>query len=410
MRFHVVTRFAWVCASPLALACSSTASPGGVPSDGGSMGDGSDSAPADDGPNGDGAPSDGGADAMPVGDGGLPFSCTPPPHPNPCPAPSGKDGEASFCYRPGWAGVTSVDVYVGKTGQASDWTTPFATLTKDASGTFTGAAALADGTYPYVFRVHGSADGLVRDGTYLRDPENPSFQPTVTGAPPRSLSVITVPQAAAQTHQVRGVLSYAGSPQSCYSVDLEVGELHADGGSMVLSEHGTAAYTETETDGSYAFTVADGPIGVIIRYPFGLSSTYPDPTTTPSLGITRTNAEVMGSDLTLPSVDVAYPLADYAAMSPTPNSMATLPVTFKLTVIPGSTLAQISVTSTNIAGNDPAYASGFTANTSVMWNGTFGGMGGNAKPGTTYYWGTWQEASAKGGWVGESLLFPIQFK
>jgi hypothetical protein len=305
--------------------------------------------------------------------------------------------------------VTSVDVYVGKTGQASDWTTAFTTLTNDGTGTFTGTAALADGSYPYLYRVHGSADGLVHDGTWLRDPENPQFELPPNGAPPRSISVITVPQVAVQTHQVHGLVTYAGAPQSCYSVDLEVGELLKDGGA-VLSEHGTGAYTETAADGSFVFTVADGPIGLIVRYPFGLSSSYPDPTKTPSLGITRMGSEVAGADLTLPPAEIAYPLADYAAMSPAPGAMATLPVTFKFTIVPGAAMAQASIASTNIAGNDPAWASGFGTMTSVSWNGMFGGMLGSAKPGTTYYWGAWQEAMQKGGWVGQSLLFPIQFQ
>ena len=202
-------------------------------------------------------------------------------------------------------------------------------------------------------------------------------------------------------------MTYQGAAQPCYSVDLEVGELRADGGAPI-SEHGTGAYSETRADGTFAFTVADGPVQVIVRYPFGLTSSYPDPTSTPSLGIVRTAAAVAGTDLPLPTVDVAYPLADYATMKPAPDASSALPVTFQFTVIPGATLAQVSVTSTDIAGNDPAFASGYTTNTSVVWNGAFGSAGdGGAQPNTTYYWGTWQEATAQAPWVGESLLFPI---
>lgn len=391
----------------LVSACSGD--PGDAAIDSGPGADASgDAAPPSDAARSDAAPNDGGTDSALSSDGSLPFACSPPAHPNPCPSPSGKSGEASFCYRPGWAGVTGVDVYVGVSGQPSDWSAPLLSLTNDGSGMFSATTKLADGSYPYVFRVHGTVDGLVKDGTYLRDPENAAFQPTVTGAPPRSLSVVTIPQTASPTHHLKGTVTYGGAAQPCYSVDLEVGELR--NGSMVVSEHGTGAFTETAADGTFDFTVADGELGVEVRYPFGLTGTYPDPLSTPSLGMSRTGTVLMGSDQSLPSLDIAYPLADYAKMAPAPGAMTTLPVTFQFSIIPGSTLAQVSVTSTNIAGNDPAFASGFATSTSVMWDGTFGGKGGVAKTGTTYYWGTWQEASAKTGWTGESLLFPIVFQ
>jgi hypothetical protein len=84
---------------------------------------------------------------------------TSPINPNPCPAPSGASGQADFCYRPEWGSVTSVEVY-GGFGQSTDWTMPFLTLTNDGSGTFTGSATLATGTYPYVFYVTGGTDNL----------------------------------------------------------------------------------------------------------------------------------------------------------------------------------------------------------------------------------------------------------
>ena len=102
--------------------------------------------------------------------------------PNPCPAPSGTSGEADFCFRPQWPGVTSVDVY-GGFGQATDWTQPFVSLANDGSGTYTGTATVANGSYPYVFRVHGTYDNLVRDGQYLLDQNNASFVPAPAQAP-----------------------------------------------------------------------------------------------------------------------------------------------------------------------------------------------------------------------------------
>src|SRR5438067_4052514 len=103
--------------------------------------------------------------------------------PNPCPTQIGVHGHAYFCFRPQWPGVTSVDVYGGFHGDATDWTQPFVSLVDDGTGTFTGSAALADGSYPYMFRVHGAADHLVRDGMYFNDQTNPSFVPSPPQAP-----------------------------------------------------------------------------------------------------------------------------------------------------------------------------------------------------------------------------------
>ena len=89
---------------------------------------------------------------------------------------------------------------MGLTAQAHpDWTTPFLSLADDGSGTFTGSAALADGSYPYMFRVHGAADHLVRDGMYFNDQTNPSFVPSPPQAPVmRSVSQLVVPRLPSQ--------------------------------------------------------------------------------------------------------------------------------------------------------------------------------------------------------------------
>ena len=349
----------------------------------------------------------------------LPFACaalTSAPQPSACPAPSGQAGMVSFCYRAEWPGVTSVDVY-GGFGQASDWTAPFLTLTGDGTGTFTGTTALANSAtpYPYLFRVHGSADGLVKDGQYLLDQENPQFVPPPPNAPlKRSVSAVSAPQPTSTTiHHLRGKVVYAGAAQPCFSIDLEAGELRKDGGA-VISEHTTANFAESAADGTFDFSVAPGPFGITIRFPFALSADagYPDPNATPSVGTTRTGVDVAAVDVTLDPAEVNYPLADYAKLAPT-GGTANLPVTFTVSVIPGSASASIAVIGTNIAGNDPLYWSAFGTSTSVgPWDGTFGGAAGQAKLGTTYYWGAWQK-SAPGAagtvWTMESLLFPIVF-
>src|SRR5258708_1779506 len=86
--------------------------------------------------------------------------------PNACPAPAGGSGKASFCFRPQWPGVTSVEV-VGAFGQSGDWKMPFTTLKDDGSGTFITTVSLQDGAYAYIYRVHGTVDNLVKDGQYL---------------------------------------------------------------------------------------------------------------------------------------------------------------------------------------------------------------------------------------------------
>ena len=311
--------------------------------------------------------------------------------------------------RPQWSGVTSVDVY-GGFGLATDWAMPFLTLTNDGSGTFTGTKALANGTYNYYFRTQGSADNLVSNGHYFLDQENPGFAPHPAGAPlMRSVSTVTVPQAATPLYHLKGVVLFNGHPQPCYSIDLEAGELRS--GNMVLSEHTTANFAESAADGTFDFTVAAGELGVTVRYPFllsGASAAYPDPAVTPSVGVARTTVTLAAS-LTLDPVEVSYP--DYSAMSPT-GGTASLPVTFHFTLIPGSAAGTPAVISTSIAGNDPAWWLPFGTATTVTWDGGFSGASGAVVLGTKYWWGAWQQRTPVAGgtqWTEESLLFPITF-
>jgi hypothetical protein len=342
------------------------------------------------------------------------FSCAQtknPPAPNPCPAPVAKSGQVSFCFRAGWSGVTAVEVYGGFHNDASDWKMPFASLTDDGTGTFTATVALADGSYPYLYRTHGAADGLVKDGQYLLDQENPQFEPNPPMAPlQRSVSVVTVPQVAPTLRHLRGALTFAGQPLPCYSVALDAGELRQNG--KVLSEHTTANFAESAADGTFDFPVADGPMLIAVRFPFGLVTGYPDPAQTGSSGIARTGVTVAGADVTLDPVDLAYP--DYALMAPASGGAQALPVTFQYSVIPGAQTAAASVIATNIAGNDPAWEGPFDNTGSATFDGTLGGNGGMVVAGKQYYWGSWQRFPPRsdGGvsWVAESLLYPITFQ
>jgi len=327
--------------------------------------------------------------------------------PNPCPAPSGAHGHADFCFRAQWPGVTAVEVYGGFHGDATDWTMPFLSLADDGSGTFTGSASLADGTYPYMFRVHGGADNLVRDGQYLNDQANTAFAASPADAPvQRSISQLVVPQPAPALHHVTGVVTYGGVVQPCFSVDLEVGEL-VDSHNRVIAEHYTANYAETAADGTFDFPVADGQVGVIVRFPFklaGATAPYPDPLATPSIGYARQGFKIAGADHAVEPLDVTFAADEYAAMQPSSGS-AVLPVTFAFPLVPTASSVSVAVIGTNIAGNDPLFWSKFGTATSLAWDGTFGN-GAHAITGTTYYWGTWQKTST---WSTESLLFPIAF-
>jgi hypothetical protein len=190
--------------------------------------------------------------------------------------------------------------------------------------------------------------------------------------------------------------------QPCFVAQIDVGELLKPGGG-VLSEHGTANFVEIGSDGTFDVPLTNGPVLVNIKYPFGLSTTYPDPSLTPSLGVARTATTIAGADLQLDDADVTYPTSAYAALSPPTGTSASAPIPFSWSLVSGASGSYMSITATNVAGNDPAYTSGtFGAATSVSWDGKLNN-GVIATPGT-YYWGTWQK---RGIWVSESLELPI---
>jgi hypothetical protein len=356
------------------------------------------------------------SDAGPSDDGATPlaFSCaatTKPLTNNPCPPMNATAGKVTFCFRPSFAGVTSVQLY-GGFGQAGDWNDPFLTLADDGSGTFVAATTLATGAYPYVFHVTGSADTLFKGTQSFPDQLNPSFVPAPSGDKSgRSASLVTVPlPATPPIYHLTGKVLFNGAPQPCYSVSVAAGELVTD---MGTSEKSEANFIETGTDGSFDFPVAAGPFGITVRYPFflaGANAAYPNPSVTPSLGYARTDSVTVSGDVAVAAIDMSYP--DYARMMPAFGGSATLPVTFGLSVIPGAGESSVAVIKTNIAGNDPAYWGPFGTASTSTWNGAFGGSG-NVVPGVTYYWGTWQRFDPKvaGGatWTAESLLFPITF-
>ncbi len=333
--------------------------------------------------------------------------------PNPCPPPASAHGKADFCFRPQWQGVTAVDLY-GQFSPGDDWSRPRASLTDDGTGTFivTGVTVPDGGPYPYLFKVTGDTDNVVTGNTWFEDQTNPAFIGPIDGAPiKRSISSLTVPQpAAAALHHVTGKVMYGDAAQPCFIVAIDVGEVLD--GTKVVSEHSTGNYAETAADGSYDFAIANGQVQTAVRYPFflaGATAPYPDPMTTPSIGIARQTVQLAGADIALDPLDVTFAATDYAAMSPTsgtaPLPTKAAPLTFTIDLIAGAQTATIAVIGNNIAGDDADFQSKPSTMTSVEWDGTIG-MNGSAQADTPYFWGTWQQLAT---WNEQSLLFPIEF-
>lgn len=319
-----------------------------------------------------------------------------------CPAPSGDAGHATFCYRPQWPGVTGVDV-LGSFGQAGDWTTPFATLVDQHDGTWSVTVALANATYPYAFFVHGGADGAIgAANTYAIDQTNPAFvKPPDASKYRRSVSLLTVPQPLVAIHHVTGSVALGGLAQPCFVAQVDVGELRDSQGHLI-SEHGVANFVEIGADGTFDIPVADGGVLLNIKYPFGLTTSYPDPMTTPAVGVVRTATTVAGADVAVAPADVTYAVSSYAVMTPVTGGSLALPIAFAWALVDGAASSYMSITATSVAGNDPAYTS--AVGTTNSWDGTLNN-GMSAASGTTYYWGTWQK---RGDWTSQSLLFRFQ--
>jgi hypothetical protein len=300
--------------------------------------------------------------------------------------------------------VIGVDV-LGGFGKTGDWTTPLVSLTAVGDGTWSATVPLSGGPFPYIFEVHGSTDNVISVNQYAIDQTNPSFVPAPAQSPyQRSVSQLTLPQVAAPIYHLTGSVELSGEAQPCFVAEIDVGELDKPDSDEVLSEHGVANFVEIGADGTFDTPVADGPVLVNIKYPFGLSTTYPDPMTTPSLGVTRTTTTIAGADLALDAADFTYVTSAYAAMSPPSGTTAPAPIAFAWNLVAGATGSYMSITATNIAGSDPAYTSGSLGSAiSASWDGTFNG-GTKAVAGTTYYWGTWQQRDI---WISESLEFPI---
>jgi hypothetical protein len=295
------------------------------------------------------------------------------------------------------------------------------TLEKTSTGLFIGHAPLANGTYPYLFRVKGSTDDLlgfeadhVNKGLWMVDLANPQFLPSPPGAPnytpaattQKSASGITVPQVHQPVHDVSGLVTFHGVPQPCFSIEIMAGSPKTD-------PSYAADFAQTGQDGMFHFSAADGPLHIFAEFPFFTSADagYPQVATTPLLGWASFVTTMADANITVDPLEV---FADYSSLSPSANSTSVpLPVTFHFALLPNAKAAAVGVSGSTYPGGDPLVTFGpFGKATTFSFDG--GGAYGPVKPGTPYYWAVWQRLNPMHdggtGWAQQSLMLPITFQ
>ena len=329
----------------------------------------------------------------------------------------GSADPAMFRYVPAWSGVTEVTV-IGGFGKPTDWDPkqPYATLAKGADGAWTAPASLPDGSYPYLFQVTGDgAAGNPGFNRYAMDGAASAYIACPTGSPTYSMtnsnpcSQLTLPAPAADAvHKVKGLVTYDGVGIGGYLVQLDRDE--------AMSHHFFENRTVTAADGTFELVTASASVRIQVLYPTLLSKTdaQRDPVALAALRRVVSSVVQVDKSVQLGPVEVAY--HDYA--KDLPVGMATLPTTFKITVIPGYAQARASVYGSAQAMfksvGDPWFSSAYGAATDVAFDGAFDPKKASemtVKPGEKYFWGTWQRGAAAppGGvqWDGESMVFPI---
>ncbi len=323
---------------------------------------------------------------------------------------AGPPVRVTFRYTPAWEGVTAVEV-VGGFGLSTDWQpkAPLVQLTVGASGTWTGTAMLAAGTYPYLFQVTGDADGpagLVRysvDGGLTAYVACPTGSPSYSKIDMNPCSLLTVPQAAPDVVQpVTGKVTYGGKAAAGYLAIIERDETG--------SHHYFANRTDTAADGSFSLSVAPGKYRIQMLYPDLLTTSDKErsPLTLAALRRAFSAASAVSAPVALPPVEMEY--LDYASLAPT--GTATLPTTFHYTVLAGATGARPAVygtaSGTGTSIGDPWWEPAYGTATSAGFDGTFNTAQATetmVKTGESYFWGTWQELGPI--WTGESMVFTI---
>ncbi len=322
----------------------------------------------------------------------------------------------TFTYTPQWTTVTAVTVW-GGFGQTTDWKMPFATLTNNGSGTFTGTASLPAGQYLYVFKVIGDDAAGTNGAKYPRfaiDPASsafaacPSTSPTFDPAAPNPCSQLTVPQGAAPTLvHITGVVVSDGAPITDYLVQLDREEKS--------SHHYFVNRVTTKSDGAYDLVAAPGSYRLQVLHPTFLDETdvQRDPPTT--LAALRRDISssfpISSATVTVPNAEVAF----HAYPSFAPTVTAALPTAFTFTV--GATATHLDVYGTANDGGapnigDPWFTSPMTTAGTATFDGGFNTAQATEKSvalGERYFWGVEEDIATDAGvnWTAQSMVFDI---
>lgn len=327
------------------------------------------------------------------------------------------DGGTAFAYRPGWAGVTEVDV-IGGFGTSDDWDpkNPYAKLVNDGTGNYTATANLPAGVYAYLFYVVG--DSASNDPKYDRlavDPLNvaiigcPAGSPTAgRDSPPNPCSQLTVGTPDVAPVHVRGVLTVDGAPAVGWLVSLSREEKSF--------HHFFANRVTAGSDGSYDLIGSAGSYKIDIDLPTALNTNDidRDPLT---LNVVKSAGSmpfpIGTTDIALGSPDLAF--HDYGSFAPTGDG-GSLPTTFMFEK--GRTAAVDVYGAPSKGGGDdagvietgdPWFTSDATNKGKVVYDGSFNSKGDSdaAVPGVRYMWGTEEPVDAGAPWKIRSLVFPI---
>jgi hypothetical protein len=323
------------------------------------------------------------------------------------PVDSSGSGGIAFSYTPAWSGVVSVDV-IGAFGQAGDWTTPLLSLT-ESSGTWTGSAPLADGTYSYLFHVVGD-DAVGSDASsyerYVFDPAStgyaacPAESPT-SGNDANPCGQLTVPVVAPALQHVTGRAVVDGSAVANFLVVVERQE--AD------SHHFFVNRSTTGADGSYDFAVASGgSYRIQVMHPDYLAKQDADLDPVAIGTLRRTIAARFPVTAAVAVSDAEMAFHDYALFAPSPS--ATLPTTFTFT---SGVKSSLEVYGSNAEIGDPWFDAMATKTGHATFDGAFNtpkAKQPNADMDKRYWWGVEQTALADDHgivWTAQSLAFPI---
>ncbi len=318
----------------------------------------------------------------------------------------------TFTYKPQWAGVTAITV-IGGFGQSGDWTSPFATLADDGTGTFKATAMLPAGAYLYAYKIIGDTDsGNAKYMRYAIDPNVsayaacPSVSPTYDANNPNPCSSLTVPQGtpAALVH-VTGLVVSDGAPIAGYLVQLDREE--------ASSHHFFVNRVTTKSDGAYDLLAAPGSYRLQILHPTYLSESDEQRNPVALAALRRditTSFPITSAPVVVPNAEIAR--HDYGSYAPITS--ATLPTAFTFT---SGVPTHLDVYGTGMDGGSPNIGDPwYTAPPVTTGTGSFDGGFNTSKSNTPsvalgerYFWGVEETLATDAGvtWTAQSMVFPI---